>query len=419
MLSTLHCGYDLPYRIMQIDLYPQYPHPLLLLLHIYSIYLYRQFHRKELSITMKIICNKSALQKGVNIVSKAVSNKTTMTILECILIKAQNGIITMTANDIELGIETTIEGTIEEEGILALEAKILSELVRRLPDNFVTLTSDANYSTVITCEKARFNIPGRSGEDFAYLPAIESASQLKLSQFTLKEIIRQTIFSIDENASNKQMAGELIEVKNNELRIVSLDGHRISIRKIQLKDSFPAVHATVPGKTLNEVSKILQGDIESEVTLSFTHNHVMFQFDNTTVVSRLVEGQYFKIDQMLNSDHETEIIINKKELLSCIDRATLLIKESDKKPIIMNVTDSTMEVKLKSAMGSMKEEVGIEKNGKDIMIGFNPKFLMDALRVIDDEVVHIYMINAKAPCYIRDENQSYIYLILPVTFSNI
>ena len=366
---------------------------------------------------MKIICHKNALQKGVTIVSKAVSNKTTMPILECILIRAEHGVITMTANDMELGIETTIDGIIEEDGILALEAKILSELVRRLPDNDVTVTSDTNYSTVITCEKARFNIPGRSGDDFAYLPTIESGNQLKISQFTLKEIIRQTIFSIDENASNKQMAGELIEVKNDELRIVSLDGHRISIRKIQLKESFAPIRVTVPGKTLNDVSKILQGDAEAEVTLSFTHNHVMFQFDDTIVVSRLVDGQYFKIDQMLNSDHETEIIVNKRELLSCIDRATLLIKESDKKPIIMNVTDSCMEVKLKSAMGSMNEEIALEKNGKDIMIGFNPRFLMDALRVIDDEVVHIYMINAKAPCYIRDETQSYIYLILPVTFS--
>lgn len=366
---------------------------------------------------MKIICHKSALQKGVNIVSKAVSNKTTMPILECILIRAQHGVITMTANDMELGIETIIEGSIEEEGILALEAKLLSELVRRLPDNQVTITSDDKYATVITCEKARFNLPGRSGDDFAYLPSVESGSQLTISQFTLKEIIRQTIFSIDENASNKQMAGELMEVKNDELRVVSLDGHRISIRKIQLKESFPPVRVTVPGKTLSDVSKILSGDAEAEVTLSFTHNHVVFQFDNTVVVSRLVDGQYFKIDQMLNSDHETEIIVNKKELLNCIDRATLLIKESDKKPIIMNVTDCSMEVKLKSSMGSMDEEIAIEKNGKDIMIGFNPKFLIDALRVIDDEMVHLYMINAKAPCYIRDEEQSYIYLILPVTFS--
>ncbi len=367
---------------------------------------------------MKIICHKSVLQKGVAIVSKAVSNKTTMPILACILIRAQNGVISMTANDMELAIETIIDGTIEEEGMLALEAKIFSELVRRLPDNQVTISSDASCTTEITCEKSRFHLSGLSGEEFSSLPAIESASQLTISQFTLKEMIRQTIFSIDENASNKQMAGELLEVKQDELRMVSLDGHRISIRKIQLKQPFPPVRVTIPGKTLNDVSKILSGDNESEVILSFTHNHVVFQFEQTVVVSRLVEGQYFKIDQMINSDHETEIVVNKKDLLNCIDRATLLIKESDKKPIIMNISDQSMEVKLKSSIGTMNEEIDIEKHGRDIMIGFNPKFLIDALRVIDDEMIHLYLINAKAPCHIRDEQQSYLYLILPVAFSS-
>ena len=142
----------------------------------------------------------------------------------------------------------------------------------------------------------------------------------------------------------------------------------------------------------------------------------MFEFDQTTVVSRLIEGEYFRIDQMLSSDYETKVTINKRELLSCIDRATLLVKEGDKKPIIINIGSESMELKINSQIGSMKEEIDIVKEGKDIMIGFNPKFLMDALRVIDDEIITIYLVNPKAPCFIRDEKQSYIYLILPVNF---
>jgi len=163
--------------------------------------------------------------------------------------------------------------------------------------------------------------------------------------------------------------------------------------------------------------KILSGEVEDEVHIFFTGNHIVFEFDTTTVVSRLIEGEYFKINQMLSNDYETKFFINKKEFLSCIDRATLLVKEGDKKPIIFHVTDSNMEIKINSQLGSMKEDIDIEKEGKDIMIGFNPKFLIDALRVIDDENITIYMVNPKAPCYIRDGEEKYIYLILPVNFN--
>lgn len=368
---------------------------------------------------MKIICNKSNLVKGVGIVSKAVPSKTTMPILECILIDATMDIIKLTANDMELGIQTEIEGEIINHGMIAIDAKIFSEIVRKLPDNEIVIETNDNFQMMITCEKAKFDISGKSGEDFSYLPIIEKNETVTISQFTLKEIIRQTIFSIADNESNKLMTGELLEIKNNILRIVSLDGHRISIRKIELKDECPDRKIVVPGKTLIEVSKILSGEMESQVCMYFTNNHIVFEFDQTVVVSRLIEGEYFKIDQMLSSDYETKVKINKKELLNCIDRATLLVKEGDKKPIIINIGDELMELKIKSQLGSMNEEIFITKEGKDLMIGFNPKFLIDALRVIDDEEVDLYLMNAKAPCFIKDESESYIYLILPVNFNAI
>ena len=215
------------------------------------------------------------------------------------------------------------------------------------------------------------------------------------------------------------MTGELFDISGNNLKVVSLDGHRISIRKIELKNSYPSRKVVVPGKTLNEVSKILSGDADKDVSIFFTGKHIVFEFDKTTVVSRLIEGEYFKIDQMLSSDYETKVTINKKELLECIDRATLLVKEGDKKPIIINITDGMMELKINSTVGSMNEEIDIEKQGKDLMIGFNPKFMIDALRVIDDEQIDIYLVNPKAPCFIRDTAENYIYLILPVNFTTV
>lgn len=368
---------------------------------------------------MKLVCNKANLLNGVQIVSKAVPNKTTMSILECILVDASQNEIKLTANDMELGIETTIEGNILEKGIIALDAKIFLEIVRKLPDNEITIETDASYKTTITCEKSKFNIIGKSGEDFSYLPSIERNDSVVISQFTLKEVIRQTIFSIADNDNNKLMTGELFDISENEMKVVSLDGHRISIRKIDLKNSYEPKKVVVPGKTLNEISKILPGDTDKDVNIFFTPKHILFEFENTVVVSRLIEGEYFKIDQMLSSDYETKVKINKKELLNCIDRATLLIKEGDKKPIIINIKDGSMELKMNSIVGSMNEDIDIEKIGKDMMIGFNPKFLIDALRVIEDEDIDIYLVNPKAPCFIRERYEKYIYLILPVNFTTV
>ena len=367
---------------------------------------------------MKLVFDKADLVKSVGIAMKAVSGKTTMPILECILIDASSNVIKFTSNDMELGIETIVTGMILERGIVALDAKIFSEIVRKLPDNDVVIETDDSFKTTITCEKAKFNIPGKSGEDFAYLPMIEKDEPLTISQYTLKEMIRQTIFSIAVNENNKLMTGELFEVKDNNLRVVTLDGHRISIRTIELKESYEPIKVIVPGKTLNEISKILSAETDENVSIFFTDNHILFEFDETKVVSRLIDGEFFKIDQMLSKDYETKVVINKKEFLDCIDRSMLLVKEGDKKPIIVNITDGNLEIKINSPIGSMNEDIDITKEGKDIMIGFNGRFLMDALKVIDDEQISIYLMNSKAPCFIRDDRNEYVYLILPVNFNN-
>lgn len=365
---------------------------------------------------MIIKCRKTNLLNGIQTVFKAVPNKTTMSILECILITANENGIKLTANDMEIGIETIIEGSVVEAGIIALDAKIFMEIVRKLPDSEIIIETDDHLKASITCEKSNFNIAGKSGDDFSYLPVIEKEEPIVVSQFSLKEIIRQTIFSISDNDNNIMMTGELMEIKDHELKLVSLDGHRISIRKVDLKNSYESKKVIIPGKTLNELSKIISGDTNKDIYIYFTDKHVLFEFENTIVVSRLIEGEFFNIDQMLSTDYETKVEINKKEMLDCIDRATLLIKEGEKKPIIINIMEDNMQLKLNSVIGSMNEEINIKRTGKDLLIGFNPKFLIDALRVIDDENITLYMVNPKAPCFIKNEEETYIYLILPVNF---
>ena len=366
---------------------------------------------------MKIQCQKADLLNGVNIVLKAIPVKSTMPILGCIVIEAGNQYIKLIANDMDLGIETLVKGTVSEPGTVALDAKIFSEIIRRLPENEVFITTDDKYMTEIVCEKANFSISGKSSEEFPYLPKIEKENAVVLSQFTLKEVIRQTVFSISDNENNKIMTGELFEIKGNELRVISLDGHRISIRRIEMKDAYEEQKVIIPGKTLNEISKILSGEVSSTVQIYFTDKHALFEFDDTVVLTRLIEGEYYHIDQMLSSDYETKVTINKKELQSCIERASLLIRETDKQPVIIDIDNNNFELKINTAIGSMNEEIDIAMEGKNIIIGLNPKFLLDALRVIDDETVDLYFINAKAPCFIRNQEQTYIYLILPVNIN--
>lgn len=366
---------------------------------------------------MQIICKKTDLLNSVNIALRAVSSKTTLPILECIVINAEDGIIKLIANNQELGIETVVKGTIVEGGAIAINAKLFAEIIRKLPDNDVTFTSDEKFSALIQCEKAKFNLMGKSYEEFPMLPQIERNKSIHITDFALKEIIHQTIFSVSDNESNKIMTGELFEIKGDIFKVVSLDGHRISIRKIQLHESYEDIQVIVPGKTLNEISKILSGEMDRIVNIYFTDKHILFSFDETTVLSRLIEGEYYKIEQMLSDNYVTKVSLNNKEFLSCIDRASLLIKEADKTPIVLNFEDDNLELKINSTMGSMKEDIDIKKEGKDIMIGFNPKFLMDALRVIDDETVDIYLFNPKAPCFIKDKEENYIYLILPINFN--
>ena len=366
---------------------------------------------------MKFTCSKNNLSQAVSIALKAVSPKTPSPILECIMIEAMGNDIKLTSNDTELGIETFIDGTVLTPGKIAVDAKFFSDIIRKLPESDVDIETDENNTIHIGCEKAKYDIPGKSGDDFVFLPQIEPSNVIELSQYTLRETIRQTIFSTSDNESNKLMSGELFEITGNHLKVVSLDGHRISIRSVELKDSYNSIKVVVPGKTLNEISKIISGGIEDMMRVGFANNHISFEFDRTKVISRLLDGEYYKVSQMISNDYSTKVTINRKDLYDCIDRATLLIRESDKKPVVINISNSSFELKINSSFGKMDEDIDISKEGNDLLIGFNPKFLLDALRAIDDETIHIYLMGPTSPCVIKDDLGSFIYLILPVNIN--
>ena len=366
---------------------------------------------------MKVLCSKENLMRGLNTVSRAVPVRTTLEILKCVLFQAEDDVLKLTANDTSLGIETTVQAVVEEPGTVAIDASLFTSIIRKLPDSDIRIEADENDGIIITCENARFTISGRAADDFIYLPLVSTTESVTLSQFTVREMIGQVIFSIADSDMNAAMSGVYVEIFDNKIRMTTLDGHRISVRVNELKEDYEKVSTIVPGKALSDLSKIIAADNDKEMTISFAKNHIIFEYDTTKVVSRVIEGEYFKIDSMLREEHETKVRINKRELLDCLDRSTLLINESDKKPVIMNITDEEITLRLKSAIGTMNESIPIEKEGKDIKIAFNPKLLLDALRVIDDEEIDIYLVKYNYPCAIRNQEGTYNYVVLPVNFT--
>ncbi|MCR5624835.1 MAG: DNA polymerase III subunit beta [Lachnospiraceae bacterium] len=374
---------------------------------------------------MKIVCDKSLLTSGIGISLRAIPSKSTMQILSFIAIVAEDNKVRLVSNNLELGIETELDANVIEGGKICVEARMFSEIVKKLPNNEITMevnddtNSDSgikNRTMLIKSGKVKFEIAVMSTDEFVFLPNFSGDENIEISHYDLKNIINQTEFSISDNENTKVMTGELFEIKGNNLRMVALDGNRIAIRNHNLVKEYKDVRAIIPGKTLRELSKIISDDIEKRVIIYFSDNHVTFKFDNTTVLSRLIDGNYYNVDKMLTDTHNLKVTVNKAEMLETVDRSLLLRRESDKKPIIFDIYDDHINFSMKTSVGSMNEDIDVTKTGDDLKIGFNPKFMIDALKNIDSEEIDFYFINPKSPCFIRDESKSYIYLILPINF---
>ena len=365
---------------------------------------------------MKITCSKFELMNRINIALRAVPSKSTMPILESLLIVAKDD-ITITSNDNDMGIKTIVEGIVNEKGSIAVEAKLFSDIIRKLPENEVVIESDVNRRIKITCEDSLFHLSGSDPDEFPDLPDTGESRTVSISEFTLKELIRQTIFSISTNDSNMLMKGELFSISGNNLKVVSLDSHRISIRNEKLATQYESADVIVPGKTLTEISRILSGNSDDIAHIEFDKRFIKFIFSGTIVISRLIEGEFFNVDRMISSDYSTKLKVNRNDFMNNIDRALTLIREGDKKPVVLEIRDDFVNMDITTSIGSMSASIPAVKIGNDLVIGFNPRFFMDALRAIDDEEVAMYFVNSTAPCFIRNDEVEYIYIILPVNIN--
>lgn len=369
---------------------------------------------------MKIICRKDILLNGINTVSRAVITKTPIPMLECILLKAETNGFRMMGNNLELAIESKLKDVdIIEEGSVAIEAKILSEIIRRLPEDNITILTDENNSVLIKCINSEYKIAGKAGDEFPDLPVIEKSVEYTLQQCKLKDMIRQTIFSISTDESKITFTGELLEIKNNALNLVSLDGYRVSFRTTPLEITDQDNFVIVPGKTLNDINKILSSEEEFEVSIYFTDKNVLFDLGDTTVVSRVIDGDFIKYEQVFDSNYTTEITVNRKDLMMCLDRAALLSRDNKKTPVKMEIEANKLIITSETDLGKAYEQLDITVNGNDMSIAFNPKYIIDALKAIDDEEIDMYFISSLSPCTIRPtEGNDYKYLVLPVRLNS-
>lgn len=362
---------------------------------------------------MWFICEKDLLQEAINTVQKATSTKTTYPILEGIHIKAtKDNKVTFTATDLDLGIETIIETEVYQEGATVINSKLFGEFIRKLPNDKVIIKMEEN-NIYITCQKSEFVILGNNPDEFPKLPTINENSMYEISQDVIKNMIRSTIFAIAQEETRPILTGVLFEVKDRKLRFIALDGYRLALKSYDI-DSDNEISAVIPGKTLNEISKILE-TTDEKAKITFTPNHILFNLGNTKVISRLLDGDFINYRQIIPEEYRLRVKVNKDELLDSIERASLLAREGKTNLIKFDIKDTSMIITSNSQMGKVYEEVNIELEGENLKIAFNSKYFIDVLRIIDSEEIYLEFTTNVSPCIVKKcDSDDYIYLVLPV-----
>lgn len=363
---------------------------------------------------MKLKCQKNDLIQAVATVQKAITNKSTLAILSNIKLEAYGTTLTLTGSDLNLSIITKIPVTIDEEGSFVLPSRLLGELIRKSPDEIIEMELKED-KMFIHSGLSNFNIQGQSAIDYPELPEVDNNNVYDVDAQLLSNMIRQTNFAISQDDSRIILTGSLIEINDGILNIVSLDGYRMAIRKAIIKNN-ENNRVVIPGKTLSEVFKILgSSDFNGDVKLSFTDKHALFSIGDNQIISRLLEGEFINYNQILPSEFKSQVKVNTKEFMNSIDRAFLMARESKNVSIKMVINDDFIEILSNTEVGSFNEKIQIKLEGQDLEIGFNPKYLIDALKIIDAEEIYLDLINGISPCIIRPaDNNNFKYLVLPV-----
>lgn len=370
---------------------------------------------------MKFSCKQQILSKALNIVSKAVTSRTTIPILKGILLKVdENGLLTMSASDLDLTIEKTFQVEDFQPGEIVVQAKLFGDIIRKLPNENILVENQDN-NVMISCSNSQFNIVGSSSDEFPKLSlSEEEREKVVFDKEILKDMIKKTSFAASIDESRGVITGVLLEMTEESLNMVSLDGFRMAIARESIKNSIEK-KVIIPAKIISEIAKIISESETEEKTVDMYINdkRVTFVIEDIKVVLRLLDGEFIKYNEILPSESKIKVIVNKSDLLESIERASLLAKVGKNNLVKFDIVENNIEITSKSEEGNVKENVIISKLGDDLVIGFNSKYIIDALKAIDDEEISLLFNNSVSPCLIRPINGNhYEYLVLPVRITN-
>lgn len=370
---------------------------------------------------MKFSCSQQNLSKALNVVSKAVTARTTIPILKGILLKVnEDGILVMGASDLDLSIETRFEVDRAEAGEIVVQAKLFADIIRKLPSSEVTIEQNGE-NVVIKCASSEFNIVGMPSDEFPKISTeVDKNERIAFEKELLKEMIRKTSFAASIDEARGVITGVLVEMKEKSLNMVALDGFRMAVSRENIINA-KEQSIVIPAKNLNEISKIISenDDENSDIDLYISDKRAIFVIENTRVVLRLLEGEFVDYNMILPKEGKCRVVVNKNDLLESIERASLLAKVGKNNLIKLDMKESNMEITSKSEEGNVKEEIIISKEGDDLTIGFNSKYMIDALKAIDDEEIEMSFNTRINPFILKPLNgNSYEYLIMPVRITD-
>lgn len=367
---------------------------------------------------MKIVCYKDTILKAINSVVKGGTTKTTMPILEGILIQTNDNEIKLTTYDLEIGIEYIMECEVKEQGSTVVNAVMFSEIIRKLPDTEISISINEKNLLEIECEGALYKLATMNPEEFPELPKIEVENSIEISQNVLKTMIRKTIFAVSNEESRPIFTGCLFEVENNKLTLVAVDGFRLALRSIFLNKQSNNFKAVIPGKTLNEVNKIIADSFDT-ITIGISKNQALFEMDNCKIVTRILEGEFLNYKNVIPTNWETRIKVNKNNIQDSFERISLIsassVEKEKKYPVKVQVDIGKIVISCTNQTGDAKEELYVSTEGKNLEAGFNPKYFLDSLKAIEEEEVMIEFGTSISPCLVKSvENKEYTYMILPI-----
>lgn len=364
---------------------------------------------------MKFSCEKTLLQAAINTTSRAVSPKSSIPTLEGILLEADHH-LKLTGYNLETGIRTSVPADIQSGGSLVLGARLFGEIVRKLPDDLVIFTAE-NYMVNIKCGMSEFNILGTDPEEFPELPTVEYQNSLNIQQNKLKSMISQTIFAVSNNESRPIHTGALFEVNDEGLTMVAVDGFRLALRRepVLEKEGSPSFSFVVPGAALSEVEKIC-GQVEEPASVTQGAKHVMFKVGETILVSRRLEGEFLAYRQAIPRNNSIHVTGDTRALLSSIDRVSLMINEKLKSPLHCIFDENVLKIRTKTAIGDAADQCPIDGDGGGLEIGFNNRYLMDALKAAPADRVRLELTTSVSPCVIlpAEGDENFLYMVLPV-----